>query len=397
MRVLMISDVYFPRINGVSTSIQTFRRDLHELGAKTLLIAPQYPHGEQPADASIRRVRSRFVPRDPEDRMMRRGEIRRLLPELYARTWDVVHIQTPFVAHYAGLELARRLGVPAIESYHTYFEEYLHHYVPLLPRAAMRFVARHFTRSQAQSVARLIAPSRAMMDALTAYGVSTPIDIIPTGLEADRFEPGDGAQFRARCGIDPERPVLVHVGRIAHEKNIDFLLRTLVPVRAALPDILLLIAGEGPALEHCRRLAAELGLAANVHFAGYLDRRRELLDCYRAGNLFVFASRTETQGLVLLEAMAQAVPVVSTAHMGTIDILGPGRGCVVVEEHEHKFAAEVIRLMGDALLRKRLGREAQAFAATWSAPEQASRLLELYRDVAGGSAVGMSTRRAGSR
>jgi glycosyltransferase involved in cell wall biosynthesis len=308
-----------------------------------------------------------------------------------------VHIQTPFVAHYAGLELARRLGVPAIESYHTYFEEYLHHYVPLLPRAAMRFVARHFTRSQAQSVARLIAPSRAMMDALTAYGVSTPIDIIPTGLEADRFEPGDGAQFRARCGIDPERPVLVHVGRIAHEKNIDFLLRTLVLVRAALPDILLLIAGEGPALEHCRRLAAELGLAANVHFAGYLDRRRELLDCYRAGNLFVFASRTETQGLVLLEAMAQAVPVVSTAHMGTIDILGPGRGCVVVEEHEHKFAAEVIRLMGDALLRKRLGREAQAFAATWSAPEQASRLLELYRDVAGGSAVGMSTRRAGSR
>jgi glycosyltransferase involved in cell wall biosynthesis len=393
----MISDVYFPRINGVSTSIQTFRRDLHELGVHTLLITPQYPHGEQPTDPSIRRVRSRFVPRDPEDRMMRRGEIRRLLPELYARTWNVVHIQTPFVAHYAGLELARRLGVPAVESYHTYFEEYLHHYVPLLPSAAMRFVARQFTRSQAESVARLIAPSRAMRDALTAYGVSTPIDIIPTGLEADRFEPGDGAQFRARCGIDPERPVLVHVGRIAHEKNIDFLLRTLVPVRAAIPDILLLIAGEGPALEHCRRLAAELGLAANVHFAGYLDRRRELLDCYRAGNLFVFASRTETQGLVLLEAMAQGVPVVSTAHMGTVDILGPGRGCVVVEEHEHKFAAEVIRLMGDALLRKRLGREAQAYAATWSAREQASRLLELYRDVAGGSAVGVSARRAGSR
>jgi glycosyltransferase involved in cell wall biosynthesis len=143
--------------------------------------------------------------------------------------------------------------------------------------------------------------------------------------------------------------VLVHVGRIAHEKNIDFLLRMLVRVRAEMPDILLLIAGEGPALEHCRRLATELGLGANVHFAGYLDRRRELLDCYRAGDLFVFASRTETQGLVLLEAMAQGVPVVSTAHMGTIDILGPGRGCVVVEEQERKFAAEIVRLMDDAL------------------------------------------------
>ena len=397
MRVLMISDVYFPRINGVSTSIQTFRRDLHELGVQSLLITPQYPQGEQPADPSIRRVRSLFVPRDPEDRMMRRGDIRRLLPRLHEQAWDVVHIQTPFVAHYAGLELARRLDVPAVETYHTYFEEYLHHYVPLLPRRLMRFVARHFTRSQAESVDRLIAPSRAMRDALTAYGVHTPIEIIPTGLEADRFEPGDGARFRERCGIAPERPVLVHVGRIAHEKNIDFLLRMLLPVRAAIPDILLLIAGEGPALEHCRRLAAELELTANVQFAGYLDRRRELLDCYRAGNLFVFASRTETQGLVLLEAMAQGVPVVSTAHMGTIDILGPGRGCVVAEEREHQFAAEVIRLMQDALLRKRLGRDAQAYAATWSSREQAARLLQLYREVRGRSAAEFSTRRAGSR
>jgi glycosyltransferase involved in cell wall biosynthesis len=387
MRVLMISDVYFPRINGVSTSIQTFRRDLHELGVQTRLIAPHYLQGDQPADPAIHRVASRGVPRDPEDRMMKRGDIRRLLPELATQAWDLVHIQTPFVAHYAGLELARHLGVPAVESYHTYFEEYLHHYVPLMPRALTRFVARHFTRSQAESVDRLIAPSRAMRDALAAYGVRTPITIIPTGLEADRFEPGDGASFRARCGISPERPVLVHVGRIAHEKNIDFLMRMLVNVRADIPDILLLIAGEGPALAHSRRLAQELGLAANVHFAGYLDRKRELLDCYRAGNLFVFASRTETQGLVLLEAMAQGVPVVSTAHMGTIDILGPGRGCVVAEEQEHKFAAEIVRLMNDALLRKRLGRDAQAYAATWSAREQASRLIELYREARGSAAA----------
>ncbi len=388
MRVLMISDVYFPRINGVSTSIQTFRRDLHELGLETLLITPEYPHGNHEADPSIRRIRSRYVPRDPEDRMMRRGDIRRLLPRLAAGAFDLVHIQTPFIAHYAGLELARKLKVPVVETYHTYFEEYLHHYVPLLPRGLMRFVARRFTCSQANSVDRLIAPSRAMRDALVEYGVRTPIEIIATGLEADRFEPGDGASFRGRCGISADRPVLVHVGRIAHEKNIDFLLRMLVRVRAVIPDILLLIAGEGPALPHCKRLAVDLGIAGNVYFTGYLDRRRELLDCYRAGNLFVFASRTETQGLVLLEAMAQGVPVVSTAHMGTLDILGPGRGCVVVEEHEHAFAAEIVKLMSDSVLRKRLGRDAQAYAATWSAKEQASRLAEFYRETSGhGAAV----------
>jgi len=135
VRVLMISDVYFPRINGVSTSIETFRRELHQLGHETLLITPEYPQASQAADPAIRRVRSRYVPRDPEDRMMRRGDIRRLLPELAAAHFDLVHIQTPFIAHYAGVELARRLKLPVVETYHTYFEEYLHHYVPLLPRA----------------------------------------------------------------------------------------------------------------------------------------------------------------------------------------------------------------------------------------------------------------------
>jgi glycosyltransferase involved in cell wall biosynthesis len=384
VRVLMISDVYFPRINGVSTSIQTFRRELNELGHETQLITPEYPQ-TCPVDATIRRVRSRYVPRDPEDRMMRRGDIRRLLPELAAAHFDLVHIQTPFIAHYAGVELARELKLPAVESYHTYFEEYLHHYVPLLPRGLMRLLARRFTCSQANSVARLIAPSRAMHDALVAYGVRTPVTIIPTGLETDRFHAGDGAAFRGRFSIPLERPVLVHVGRIAHEKNIDFLLRMVVAARAQVPDVLLLVAGEGPALEHCKRLAADLGLDANVLFTGYLDRQRELLDCYRAGDLFVFASRTETQGLVLLEAMAQGVPVVSTAHMGTIDILGPGRGCVVVEEQEHLFAAEVVALLGDAMTRRRLGRDAQAYAATWSAHGLALKLVELYQEMTDGT------------
>jgi glycosyltransferase involved in cell wall biosynthesis len=380
MRVLMISDVHFPRINGVSTSIQTFRRDLMRLGHESTLIAPRYPQGIADAGDEILRVRSYQVPRDPEDRMMRRSDIRRLLPELRARNFDVVHIQTPFLAHYAGLELARELGLPTVESYHTYFEEYLHHYVPLLPRGLMRFLARRFTCAQCNQVDHLIAPSRAMRDALLAYQVRTPVTIIPTGLQTDRFEPGDGAAFRERFGIDVARPVLVHVGRIAHEKNIDFLLRMMGPLREQIAEVLLVVAGEGPALAHCRRLAAELGLQNHTLFVGYLDRQRELLDCYRAGDAFVFASRTETQGLVLLEAMAQGVPIISTMHMGTIDILGAGRGCVVVEEEEERsFADATASLLRDSARRIQLGRAAQAYAATWSAQEMALRLADLYQ------------------
>jgi 1,2-diacylglycerol 3-alpha-glucosyltransferase len=379
MRILMISDVYFPRINGVSTSIQTFRRDLEDLGHEVTLIAPRYPQSGAEADSGILRVSSRQVPRDPEDRMMRRGEIRRLLPDLTTRHFDLVHIQTPFIAHYAGIELARTLDVPVVETYHTYFEEYLHHYVPLMPRRVTRFVARRFTCRQCNQVDHLIAPSRAMRDALLEYEVRTPISIIPTGLEVDRFEEADGAAFRRRFGIDAQRPVVVHVGRIAHEKNIDFLLRVMVRVREQVPDALLLVAGEGPALAHCKRLSVELGLQKHTLFVGYLDRQHELLQCYRAGDVFAFASRTETQGLVLLEAMAQGVPVVSTAHMGTVDILHAGRGCIVVEESESVFAAAVGNLLRDRAKREALGKEARTYAATWSAREMAVRLIDLYR------------------
>ena len=223
MRILMITDVYFPRVNGVSTSIRSFRHELLALGHHVTLIAPAYPTGVNQDEENIVRIPSRYVPRDPEDRMMRRGHIDRLIPTLQQQRFDIVHIHTPFIAHYAGIKLARALNLPTVETYHTFFEEYLHHYVPLIPRPVMRFLARRFTVSQCNAVNQVIAPSRAMHEGLTDYGVSTPIHILPTGLEANQFKHGDGAHFRAKHNIPTDWPVLLYVGRVAHEKNIGFL------------------------------------------------------------------------------------------------------------------------------------------------------------------------------
>ena len=137
MKILMISDVYFPRVNGVSTSIQTFRRELATLGHEVDLIAPAYPV-RYAEDSPTLRVASRFIPLDPEDRMMKPGNVRALLPQLREERYDLVHIQTPFVAHYLGIEIADALGVPRVETYHTFFEEYLFHYVPVLPKSMLR-------------------------------------------------------------------------------------------------------------------------------------------------------------------------------------------------------------------------------------------------------------------
>jgi glycosyltransferase involved in cell wall biosynthesis len=382
VRVLFISDVYFPRVNGVSTSIRTFRQDLSALGIETLLVAPDYPSAAAlPAEERLLRVPSAAVPADPEDRRMRWRALTRALAALPHARVDLVHIHTPFIAHYAGVRFARHAGLAAIATYHTFFEEYLHHYVPVLPRALGRFAARHFTRAQCAQVQALIAPSEPMRAVLSEYGVTTPVHVLPTGLPADRFCAGNGAAFRAQAGIAPQRPLLTYIGRVAHEKNIGFLIRMFLRVRAALPEALLVIAGEGPARSALRAQVSAAGLEPHVHFAGYLERASALLDCYAAADVFVFASRTETQGLVLLEAMAQGTPVVSTAELGTRSILLPESGAVVVPEETEAFADAVVRLLRAPALRAELGARGRAYARRWSSAAMAQRLAELYAHV----------------
>jgi len=377
-RILMLSDVYFPRVNGVSTSIQTFRRDLDSLGCPSVLVVPQYPRAPS-SEPGIVRVRSRYLPFDPEDRVIVAKDLERAVLALHCE-FDLIHIHTPFLAHFVGQRLSRRLGIPAIETYHTFFEEYFHHYLPLLPRSLLRVVARAISRRQCNAVDAVIAPSPQMADVLRSSGVRREIKVIPTGLDMQRLANGDGARFRAQLGIDSDRPVALSVGRVAFEKNIEFLIAVLDRVRRSIPEVLLIIAGEGPALDSLRRRVAECGLADNVRFVGYLDRSGPPLDCYKSANAFIFASRTETQGLVLLEAMALSVPVISTAVMGTKSVLEGAGGAIVVEENVHQFADALERVLRNRELQRSLATQAVRFVKTrWSSAVMARQLLELYQ------------------
>jgi len=381
MKILFISDVYFPRINGVSTSIETFRHELRALGHTVHLIAPDYP-GSSSDESDIMRVPSRQLPFDPEDRLMKFGWVMAHLEKLRNEEYDIIHIQTPFVAHYLGVKLSRLLGIPCVETYHTFFEEYLHHYIPFVPRAIMAAVARRFSRHQGNSLDGMVVPSRPMMEVLRGYGVATHAEVIPTGLEPESFVPGNRDDFRRKYGIALDRPMLLFVGRVAHEKNIGFLVKVVGRVRKDIPEVLLLIAGAGPAREGLEHDAIESGLSGNVMFIGYLDRHTELNSCYRSADIFVFSSRTETQGLVLLEAMAQGVPVVSTAEMGTRDVLREGAGVWIAEEEQEDFSGKVVRMLqADAGDRASLGEAGREYALGWSAEKQAERMLDFYRYV----------------
>jgi 1,2-diacylglycerol 3-alpha-glucosyltransferase len=382
MKILFISDVYFPRINGVSTSIETFRRNLRSLGHTVDLIAPDYLKVSDD-ETGIMRVPARKVLLDPEDRFMSYGWVMKHRDQLRDEQYDVIHIQTPFVAHYLGVKLSSILGIPCVETYHTFFEEYLYHYIPFIPRKIMRHIAKRFSRHQGNSLDGMVVPSNPMLQILKAYGISTQTEVIPTGIEPESFVLGDRAEFRKKYGIPQDRPVLLFVGRVAFEKNIEFLITVLEAVRRDIANVLFIITGEGPARQSLKHEVIRLGLDASTLFIGYLDRQKELNSCYRAADLFIFSSRTETQGLVLLEAMAQGVPVVSTAELGTRDVLREGLGVRIAQEEVADFAGKVIMVLNDAAMRTELGDAGREYAQTWSARRQAERMVAFYRSVPG--------------
>ncbi|MCX9158166.1 glycosyltransferase [Niveibacterium sp. 24ML] len=398
MRVLMVSDVYFPRVNGVSTAIDTHRRGLPQHGVEVELVVPRYE--DESGEPGITRLPGWRVPGDPEDRFVAPHRVRSAVMKAAAQA-DLIHIQTPFAAHYAGLAAARRFNLPVVATYHTLFEEYLHLYAPMLPESWLRGLARRLSRSQCNALDATIVPSHAMAQRLREYGITAPLQVLPTGVPVGQFSVGDRAshraRFRARYRIPPDQPVALFVGRAAHEKNIGFLIEALAHARCTVPELLLVVAGEGPALESLKERAKALGQADHVRFIGYLDRARELPDCYAAADLFAFASRTETQGLVLIEAMAVGLPVVALAEMGTCDLLGAHQGALVPPCDVGAFGDAMARLTSDSALRSLLGEQARVLARDWSDDALTARMAMLYRDVCLAHATKENTWKAPSK
>jgi glycosyltransferase involved in cell wall biosynthesis len=395
LHVLMISDVFYPRINGVSTSIQTFRAALANEGIRITTVAPDYPGADSKADhaavalhacgspsrADIIRLPSRAVPLDPEDRLMQWSALADLDRRLASAEYDLVHVQTPFAAHYAGQRLARTRGIPCIATYHTHFEEYLFHYIRFLPKSTLRLAARALARHQCNALDAVVVPSQPMAATLRDYGVTAPLHVIPTGLPESQFVPGDGRRFRQAWGIAPDRKVALFVGRAAYEKNIGFLLEMMALARRQNPQLMLVIAGEGPALPALQRQAAALRLDEHIRFVGYLPRNGSLRDCYAAADVFTFASKTETQGLVLLEAMAIGLPVLAIPALGAAEIILPRRGAVPAADTPEAFAEQLVALFEQSIKLAVMADEGVAFAREWDAATQGARLAALYREL----------------
>jgi glycosyltransferase involved in cell wall biosynthesis len=212
---------------------------------------------------------------------------------------------------------------------------------------------------------------------LASYGLRAPVDVIPTGIDPTRFEGADHWRLRRERGVPDDPPLLLFMGRVAEEKNIDFLFDVVARLLARFPALRLWVAGEGPARRGLERVANEPRLGGAVSFLGYLNHE-DWRDCYAAADAFVFASVTETQGLVVTEAMAAGTPVVAVGAMGILDVMASGRGGFVTRLDLEEFSERLGTLLSDRGLRERLRDEALAEAGRWTSAAMAKRMLEVY-------------------
>lgn len=273
---------------------------------------------------------------------------------------------------------ARLHRIPHVHTYHTFWAKYVH-YAGLAAPLFARWV--HWrTHSYCNQCQRVIAPSAALRDHISAAGVRVPIEVIPTGTDFRvRHTPRPREQVRRELRIPPGRRVLGFVGRMAAEKNIGFLLDALRELAAAGVDCHLVMVGDGPGRPELERKTDALRLRDRVSFTGYLPRERTF-DYYALSEVFLFPSLTETQGIVLLESMSAGTPVVAVSAMGVAELMADGRGGLTVEPGDLSgFVAATRRLLADGALREAKAREGRAKAGEWSIEATTQRVLGCYR------------------
>ncbi len=377
MNIAMFTNTYLPHVGGVARSVSTFAEDLRRAGHRVRIVAPAYSESSEETDPDIVRVPAiqNFNGSDFSVRLPLPGTINKALT---AFAPDIIHSHHPFLLGDTALRTARSLDLPLVFTHHTLYEKYTH-YVPFDSDALKRFVIKLATE-YANLCHRVIAPSTGVKNLLVARGVQSAVEVLPTGVDLAFFRRGDGGRFRREFGIPQNSPVIGHVGRLAREKNLPFLVRAVAHALGTHPTACFLVAGSGDAEEQMREIFAVRGLERRVFMVGSITGRR-LADCYAAIDLFAFSSRSETQGLVLAEAMAAATPVVALSASGVKDVLEDGRTGVLLPDDisVDAFGTVLAATLADRERLAFFSRNALAAAEDFSREKSAERLIGFYR------------------
>ena len=381
LNIAFFCDAYKPTCSGVAVSVETTAQELRARGHRVTIYAPRYNDYEE-HDPNVIRF--------PAGHWFRARDFPvawPLLPRASVRTgtrfrranYDIVHSHSPFTIGTTGARWARRNGTPVVFTFHTLYHRYLH-YVPA-PSAWTRSYIVWWVRQYCRLCDRIIAPSRAVAQVVSHLAPDISRSIIPTGVDVARFAGGNRTALREPLKITNDQVVLLYVGRLVREKNLEFLLRSVAPLlRQSSTRCVLILVGGGPALDFLRELSHDLGIADKMVFTGFVPPEKTP-DYYAASDVFVFASRTETQGVSIAEALAAGLPCVVVGAMGAAEAVTNGVDGIVVPPREDAFRDAVAQLLSNEDLRQTMSRKARELSPSLSQSRSVDALLELYRSV----------------
>ncbi len=376
MKILMITNTFSPHVGGVALSVRNFSEDFKRMGHKVLTVAPVF-EGINPKERGVIRVPA-IQKFNGSDFSVRLPIPSFLFPKLDRFQPDIIHSHHPFLLGDTALRIAAWKNVPLVFTHHTLYERYTH-YVPGDSPQMKRFAV-ELSTGYANLCDALIAPSESIGNLLQERGVDTPISVIPTGVDLSEFQSGNGAAFRKKWRIPGKAFLVGHLGRLAPEKNILFLLKAVDRFLKNHNKACFLLAGGGPMSEPIDRFFSGGENEDRVYRIGNLDPEGRS-DAYHAMNVFAFASHTETQGMVLTEALAAGVPVVALDAPGVREVVQDGKnGRLLKSADPHSFSAALAWVYTRGKTgRKKLVTGAEQTAEKFSRERSAESTLRLYQ------------------
>ncbi len=385
LKVAMFTNNYFPVIGGVPISIDRLARGLRELGHEVYVFAPNYPdHQFEDSEHVIRCKLLYHFKKEGMDMTIPNIYNSEIEKEFRKHNFDIIHTHHPFLLGSKGLTLGKKYDKPVVFTYHTRLEKYAH-YLPgffFIRRLFKNRVSHFMIKRFANKCNGIFAPTDSTREYLRNIGVRTMIKILPTGVDLDKYDHDTKELEKLKDKyITDDELTFITVSRLSKEKNLYFLLDGLALIKEKLDKKFnCLIVGDGSEKENLKEYVIDKGLKDNVQFVGAVDYR-EINKYYLISDLFVFASTTETQGMVLLEAMAGFTPVVAVRSSGTDDVIENGYNGYKTEEDVKDWSNKVIKLAKNQKLYEKVSKNARRTAEKHSLIKMAEQAAELYKKV----------------
>jgi len=386
MRIAYFSDAYHPRVSGQVASMDELCKGLVKRGHEVCIVCPSYPEMEynkhQDSFPTVR-IPSGSGIASNEDRLALPWGQSMVDKAMVAFNPQIVHMQTEFTIGAMGRKYCHRNGLPIISTCHTYYELYFNAYFPFIPKRFSHSIVRSWLRHVYKDDSVITTPSQSIRGIMQGYGIDKRYEVIPNGVDDSLFhpKPEEAAAFRQKLAAEhpgfEQGPLLLYVGRIRHEKNLELLAKAMPVITARVPTTRLLLVGEGSQKPELEAFFQNHKLKSKIAWMSYMPR--EMLPAvYSAADVFVFPSKTETFGLVTIEAMLCGTPVVGVDRMGTGEVLKGNRGGLLTEDDPEDFAHKTISLLTDTVLRNTKAREAMNHAQTWTIGSSCDRFEEIY-------------------